>query len=116
LRYYDAENRRAGLPADVGALVRELQADSVTVSLANLSVRDTREVVIGAGSFGEHAFTEAWDVTDGNAPAEPMRIDGTWMRLRMRPGSEITLRLGTKRYGQAPTYAFPWHNGSIPIR
>ena len=116
LRYYDAENRRAGLPADVGALVRELQADSVTVSLANLSVRDTREVVIGAGSFGEHAFTEAWDVTDGNAPAEPMRIDGTWMRLRMRPGSEITLHLGTKRYGQAPTYAFPWHNGSIPIR
>jgi hypothetical protein len=59
LRYYDAERLLPGLPADVGALVYELRSESVTVSLVNLSVRHTRDVVIGAGSFGEHSFTRA---------------------------------------------------------
>ena len=52
LRYWDADRRRSGLPQDVAALVRSLSADGARVSLVNLSVRDTHEVIIGAGNVG----------------------------------------------------------------
>ena len=116
LRYYDADRRRPGLPADVGALVRELRAESVTVSLANLSVRHTRDVVIGAGSFGEHSFTYARVVGDHARAGESLTVDGPWLRLRLRPGTEITLELGMRRYARPPGYAFPWHGDAIPVR
>ena len=35
LRYFDPDNRRAGIPADVAALVEKLTADAVTVTLVN---------------------------------------------------------------------------------
>ncbi|HJP30122.1 MAG TPA: hypothetical protein QGF95_06170 [Candidatus Latescibacteria bacterium] len=114
VRYYDAENRRSGLPADVAALVRELRDGSVTVSLVNLSVRHTRDVIIGAGSFGEHTFSEVRVVSDDSV--QPMAVDGPWLRLRMRPGTETTLNLGMRRFDRQPGYAFPWHGDSIPVR
>ena len=66
LRYYDAGRRRPGLPMDVAALVRELHAESVTVTLVNLSVRDRHDVIVGAGSFSEHCFTHAGVVEQDN--------------------------------------------------
>ena len=119
LRYYDADRRRPGLPADVAALVRELRAESVTVSLVNLSVRHTRDVIVGAGSFGEHCFTQARTLgaNDGNTEsARPHSVDGPWLRLRLRPGTEITLELGTQRHTRKPGYSFPWHGDVLPVR
>jgi len=116
LRYYDTEKRRAGLPQDVAALVRGLDAESVSVSLVNLSVRHTRDVVIGAGSFGEHRFTSARQMSADGRTGEAQNIAGPWLRVKLPPGSEIDLKLGMKRYATQPTYAFPWHGDSIPTR
>ena len=58
LRYFDAAARRPGLPPDVGALVTELDADSVTVQLTNSSPLHERRVILQAGAFGEHHFTD----------------------------------------------------------
>jgi hypothetical protein len=58
LRYFDAEARRPGLPPGVGALVHALDADSVTVTLANTSPLHERRLILQAGAFGEHAFTD----------------------------------------------------------
>lgn len=117
LRYWDADRRRAGLPQDVAALVRSLSADGTRVSLVNLSVRDTREVIIGAGNVGEHRFTTARELPQGASPGqEAVAVDSPWLRLRLPPGSEIELELGMERYCREPSFAFPWHGGSIPIR
>jgi hypothetical protein len=104
---------------DVAALVRELHAESVTVTLVNLSVRDRHDVIVGAGSFAEHCFTHAGVVEQDNrgGPRETRTpVDGPWFRLRLPPGTEITLELGMRRYAQQPGYAFPWHGGVIPVR
>ena len=124
LRYYDADARRPGLPRDTAALVRTLTPDSVTVSLVNLSVCQTREVVISAGSFGEHTFTSARElengvaaVDDGTAASAPsLPVEGPWLRLCLPPGTEIDLELGTRRFSREPSYAFPWHGNGVPVR
>ena len=114
LRYYDADRRRPGLPRDVAALVRRLGAASAAVSLVNLSVGTPHEVVIGAGSFGEHAFTEVR--LAGGEKAAPRPLTGTWLHLRLPPGTEIDLELTMDRYCRVPSYAFPWHGGDVPVR
>ena len=111
LRYWDAEGRRAGLPRDVAALVHRLDAGSASATLVNLSVRHSRELIIGAGNFGEHEFTTA--SCDG---AEATPVDGPWLRLRLPPGSQVELELGMRRFVRQPSYAFPWHPGDIPVR
>ncbi|MBT4611634.1 MAG: hypothetical protein HOC05_16450, partial [Gemmatimonadetes bacterium] len=114
--YYDTEQRRAGLPRDVAALVRGLDAESVTVSLVNLSVRHTREVVIGAGSFGEHRFTSVREISADGSSGEAQQVHGPWLNVKLPPGSEIELELGMERHCRQPTYAFPWHGDTIPVR
>ncbi|MBT3343703.1 MAG: hypothetical protein HN712_30450 [Gemmatimonadetes bacterium] len=117
LRYWDVDRKRSGLPKDVAALVRSLSADGTRVSLVNLSVRDTREVIIGAGNVGEHRFTTMRELPQGDASGkEAVAVDSPWLRLRLPPGSEIELELGMERYSNTPSFAFPWHGGVIPVR
>ena len=113
LRYYDADRRRPGLPQDVAALVTALRPDAVAVTLVNLSVRDSHEVIIGAGSFGEHRFGSARVAASEMAPVS---VDGAWLGVRLRPGTQIELELETERYVRPATYAFPWHGAAIPFR
>ena len=42
LRYFDAAERRPGLPPDVGALVHNVAADHVSVTLANTNMLHKR--------------------------------------------------------------------------
>ena len=48
-RYFDPENRRAGLPADVGALVEKMAADSATLTLVNTNPVEARIVIVQGG-------------------------------------------------------------------
>ena len=121
VRYFDAAERRPGLPPDVAALVRHFDAQSVELTLINVGVGKSRDVIIGAGSFAEHTFTTVSEPT-----AEPGRtsglsatvspVDGTYVQVHLRPGTEIDLRLGLERNCNRPTYAFPWHGHAIPFR
>ena len=49
---------RPGLPPNVAALVDELSADKVSIRLVNTSSNDTRSLIVQAGAFGEHSFTD----------------------------------------------------------
>lgn len=60
VRYFDADEKRPGLPADIAALVDEVAADRVGVEMVNLSGSQTRRVVVQAGAFGEHQFLLMW--------------------------------------------------------
>jgi hypothetical protein len=63
LRYFDPARQRPGLPEDVAALVEKVEAGRVVVRLVNLSPFDARDVLVQAGTFGEHRFlTARYDV------------------------------------------------------
>ncbi len=123
LRYFDAERRRPGLPRDVGALVRRVDEQGVALELANLSPREPREVIVQAGAFGEHAFTEIrWNTSSNcgikirnpkseirNGKENVLPVDGTHFQVHLRPGTGINLNVGMKRFVHRPGYAFPWH-------
>ena len=115
VRYFDPATRRAGLPADVAALVSQVGTDGVTVTLVNLSGHAEREVIIGAGSFGEHRFTSVERDPSGDE-SETVSVNDTYLDVELRPGTEIELRLGIRYFCQQPSYAFPWHAESVPMR
>src|SRR5262249_49723568 len=105
LRYFDADQRRPGLPPDVAALVSGLDAESVTVELVNASAFQPRSLIVQAGAFGEHSFTEAR--TLHQAATARVTIDGKHLRVVLPPSQAIKLRLGMRRYVNHPSYRHP---------
>jgi len=123
VRYYDADRRRPGLPQDVAALVDEIKADKVGVQLVNLSRTETRWLIVQAGAFGEHSFT---DVKFQDETAEGKRgsnvsssdrsvsVNGKYFTVELPPNASIRVEAGMKRFANQPSYAFPWHGGKVP--
>ena len=108
VRYYDREGRRPGLPPGVAALVDGLDAEAVTLELVNLDLSAGREVIIQAGTFGEHQFRQAVLIAEGGDDARAVDIGGRWLGVRLAPGAGLRLRLGINRYRSAPSYETPW--------
>jgi hypothetical protein len=102
VRHFDPENRRPGLPKDVGALVEHFDAKSVTLTLVNGNQLHERTVTVQMGAYGEHTATE---VAVGGRRAV---VNGPWFNVRLAPGSGETLTIGVRRYANMPTAAFPW--------
>jgi hypothetical protein len=105
LRYFDAINRRPGLPPDVAALVSGLDAESTTVELVNTSPLHARRLTVQAGAFGEHEFTTAQTVDEEMGP--PETLDSRHFQVTLPPGRSLRLRLGMRRYCHTPTYDQP---------
>ncbi|MDE0966193.1 MAG: hypothetical protein OSB73_23965, partial [Candidatus Latescibacteria bacterium] len=97
-------------PQDVAALVTGLAEQSVDLTLVNLSPSQVRHVIIGAGSFGEHCFTEV------RAGDEVLSVDDTYFQVELEPASQIELSLEMRRYGQQPSFRMPWHGEGITYR
>lgn len=117
VRYFDPQRRRPGLPPDVAALVSDLDGDSVELTLVNLSVGFSRDLIVGAGSFGQHRFTSvASDAGAGASSPAAAAVDDGYLQVRLLPGTEIDLRLGMERNCRRASYAFPWHADGIPFR
>ena len=102
LRYFDPERRRAGVPEDVAALVDELTADSVSVTLVNVNQVEARTVVVQGGAHSEHQVLTA-SAGDRETP-----VDAGHFTVRLAPGAGGRLVIRTKRYANSPTLAFPW--------
>jgi hypothetical protein len=122
LRYYDVQRQRPGLPADVAALVESIEDERTVLHLANLSASQYREVLLEAGAYGEHQFTTVGYRVRGDGGVESphlagqtvvtseekrLSVHGPWLQVHMRPGSEVTLDLGMKRFAHAPSLALP---------
>ena len=58
VRYFDADGPRPGLPEDVAAFVDALKRNRTGIQLVNVSRTKTRNLIVQAGAFGEHQFTE----------------------------------------------------------
>lgn len=110
VRYFDPVQRRPGLPPDVAALVRQIAPDRTVLELINLNPLREREVILQAGAFGEHQFTDVRVMAAGERKAgEPMPINSKWLQVHLGIGAGITLDLGVRRFAHRPTYAAPWH-------
>ncbi|MCU0522137.1 MAG: hypothetical protein MUF84_15770, partial [Anaerolineae bacterium] len=103
VRYFDRIGGRPGLPEDVAALVSEITADGLTLSLVNTNPLQAREVLVQAGGYGEHRFAE---VQEGEAP--PVPVNDKVLLVRLGPWSQARLRMKMDRYVNRPTYDFPW--------
>jgi hypothetical protein len=98
LRYFDPQQGRPGLPADVGALIDRLTADEVRVTLVNLHQTEPRALLVVAGAYGEHQF----ESVSGNGQTHP--FNDRRLAVRLLPGSGGTLTLRMKRYHNAPRF------------
>ena len=122
LRYFDAERKRPGLPADVAALVETVERDRLVVHLVNLSGMDARKVLLQAGTLAEHRFGEvayntlqsAYPGAVGGYAAPPVEqatkrvaVHDTHFAVALSPGTEIRLEIGLQRHANAPTYDLP---------
>jgi len=114
VRYFDAVRQRPGLPKDVGALVETLTADTIVLTLANISWETSADVVVQAGGFGEHQFKEVcYDA--GNNGVRRVPLDSRYVTVHLPPSTSIRLELKQQRCVNRPSYSFPWHNGHIPV-
>ena len=102
LRYFDPGRLRAGIPDDVAALVDELTADRVSVTVVNCNQLEHRRVVIQAGAYGEHQF-QSVALAGSSQP-----LDAPTITVKLAPGSGTRLSFTMKRHVNVPTMAFPW--------
>jgi hypothetical protein len=111
LRYYDAVQKRPGLPEDVAALVEHVDSTSVTIELVNTSLFHEREMILQAGAFGEHLFIGAKNICeDGQSMEIPLSNSNKWLKVLLNIGSCCKLQLKMERYVNKPSYATPWAN------
>ncbi|MFH1569458.1 MAG: hypothetical protein ABIL09_15790 [Gemmatimonadota bacterium] len=115
VRYFDPERARPGLPLEVAALVDELGPEVVGLHLVNLDRDRVRRLVVQAGAFGEHAFTEVVPRPAGDGPVTATPVHGRHFLVALPPGTRIRLRCGLRRFCNQPSYALPWHRDGIPV-
>ncbi len=102
LRYFDPVRRRAGVPQDVAALIDSMDADSVSVTLVNLSQTESRELIVQAGAYGEHQC-DSVEIDNSSTP-----VDSSSFQVTLRPGCGTRLTIRQSRYANQPSLRFPW--------
>lgn len=103
VRYFDSELHRAGLPQDVAALVEKIGADFIVLTLVNTNRTEPHKVIIQAGAYGEHQFTNV--KYDSN---KILNINNAKFAVQLNPGCGETLKISMKRYVHKPSLKFPW--------
>jgi len=104
VRYFDPEQRRAGLSEDVAALVEKITHEGVVITLANTSTTQQRRVIVQMGAYGEH---QALSVLVGGRTTA---INAQRFEVRLAPRVSQQFTITMRRYVNDPTLAFPWES------
>jgi hypothetical protein len=115
VRYYDQDRGRPGLPPDTAALVDELRPNGAGIQLVNTNRNETRRVIVQAGAFGEHDFTELRYQQNGQDGDTVQKVHGKSFAVTLPPSTSIRIDAGMNRFVNKPGYAFPWHGNKIPV-
>jgi hypothetical protein len=115
VRYFDQDRTRPGLPPDVAALVDELGPDRVGLQLVNTHRSETRNLIVQAGAFGEHQFTQIRYHEEGRGADTVIPIDAKYFAVGLPPSTSIRVEAGLNRFVNTPSYAFPWHGDKVPV-
>jgi hypothetical protein len=128
VRYFDASRRRPGLPPDVAALVDVVEGDRIALQLVNLSPFAGRDVIVQAGTFGQHRFARTTYSACAGAYADPIgsyaasafevversqAIGANRLLVRLPPATEVRLNLTIERDVETPSYALPWSDAVV---
>ena len=125
VRYFDIDRQRPGVPPDVAVLVDEIGDDRVGIQLVNTGASETRNLIVQAGAFGEHTFTEVRYVEEGegqNSILNPvgwiseerpqhnrsLHVDGKYFAVQLPPSTVIRVEALMRRFVNQPSYLFPW--------
>ena len=106
VRYFDVARKRPGLPEHVAALVHSVQKSNIAMTLCNLHPSQQRRVIVQAGAFGEHQFTNV-KFRCGDVAGE-MEVKGRWFVVMIDPGCLIELDVGLRRNANQPSYIEPY--------
>ena len=117
VRYFDPEDARAGLPRDVAALVDKLEPNETGIQLVNLNRTESRNVIVQAGAFGEHQFTQIQfkevnldeSKPEVGATTRTAPVNAKYFAVELPPSTSIRLDANMERFVNQPCYAFPWH-------
>ncbi len=102
VRYFDPENRRAGLPQDVAALVTKMEGGTTGITLVNINPLEPRKVVVQTGAYGEHECL--WVEIGGKR----FSVNNHHFTINLDPGAGSELVISANRYANQPTLSFPW--------
>jgi hypothetical protein len=103
VRYFDPAGQRPGLPPDVAALVEQITAKGITLTLVNTNPVNARELIVQTGAYAEH---ECVSVTAGGRQVE---IGDSQFTVRLAPGSGERFSIRIQRFANQPTFTFPWN-------
>ena len=109
VRYFDVDRARPGLPQAVAAFVDELKPSKASIQLVNLSRDETRNLIVQAGAFAEHQFTEI------RYDEKVVPVDTKYFAVELPPSTSIRIEAGMRRFVNDPSYAFPWHGDEVPV-
>jgi hypothetical protein len=122
VRYFDVSRSRPGLPPDVAALVERLDPERTVVRLVNLSGLESHALLVQAGAFGEHEFTEVKYLQRGKDDSgriteaeRKIPIHRKFFQVELAPATNIRLEIRTRLFVNRPGYAFPWHGDDVPV-
>ncbi len=102
VRWFDPDERRAGIPQDVAVLIDEMKDEQFSLTLINLSPTKDRHVIMQGGAYGEHLLTAV--EIDGKTTS----VNGPLLNIHLAPGAGQRLVVRNKRYACQPTLTFPW--------
>ena len=103
VRYFDPEETRAGIPADVASLVEGMDKETVRLILVNVNQVKARHLIVQTGAYGEHQCLGV------EVNGERIPVDHRFLHVRLAPGAGAKLTIHMRRYVNPPTLAFPWH-------
>ena len=101
LRYFTGD--RPGLPRKVGALVKNTDAEGVTVAFHNTG-GEAASFTIQGGCFGEHEIVSAQVLGAAN---KTVPVAGKYLQVELAAGEGVELRLALNRFSQKPSYQIP---------
>ena len=99
----------------MAALVDELGPAVVGIQLVNTSRHETRRLIVQAGAFGEHRFTQLKYRAAGKDGEVATTVEGKYFSVELPPSTAIRVGAGLDRFCNTPSYAFPWHGDGIPV-
>ena len=102
LWYFDPQKQRAGIPADVAALVDHIEKDYLKVHLVNTNPNEARSIIVQGGAYAEHQI-KSMSFNGENWP-----VDDTHVNIGIAAGSGVHATIELQRYVNQPTATFPW--------
>lgn len=102
VRYFDPVLKRAGLPKDVGALVEKITPEGIELTLVNTNASQSRKVILQAGAYGEHQFTDVIIET------QKIPVNNQLLDVDLTPGAGCKINLRMNLYANSPSLKLPW--------